>query len=144
MLINIKEGDTIEDIRSKLDELARVLYMDYIPSQYEIKIEKTSRTNRQNNALHKYFELLSDDLNNAGISRNKFFEVLKDGLMWSPESVKTTLWHTIQEAMGLGRSTSKLKRDDVGKIYDNITVLLADRLKMENPAFPSYLYNEKE
>lgn len=91
------------------------------PLSIEIKdiSEKSARTIIQNNAMHKYFAMLSDNLNIAGLDVMQTMR--KDAeIPWSPELVKSLIWAVIQRAMLGTDSTTKLSTGDVGRIYDTI------------------------
>ena len=60
-----------------------------------LKTETGKRTLKQNNALHKFYSLLSDELNTAGLD---MVAVLKEGadIPWTPDNVKERLWKPVQ------------------------------------------------
>ena len=93
-----------------------------------------ARTIRQNSALHKYYSLLASALNEAGLDMRK---VLKPEieLTWSLVSVKEYLWRPVQEIVLDKKSTTKLEREDLDKVYR-----LIDRKMLEKGVdvpFPS-------
>lgn len=94
------------------------------------------RTNQQSRALHKFFSLLSDALNQAGLEMQI---VLKPGtqLWWTPDSVKNYLWRPLQDAM-LGKvSTKELdKQMDIDKVYEQLMHILAEKHGLEWIDFP--------
>ena len=96
----------------------------------------TQRTGQQNKALHKYFELLADALNEAGFTVQL---VLKEKveLDWNERSVKELLWRTAQQAL-LGKvSTTDLdKQEDISLIYDHLNRHLSTKFGLHVP-FPS-------
>ena len=49
-----------------------------------------SRTLTQNKAIHKYFELLSEGLNDAGLDMKKVLKPSVD-IDWTPDMIKTHL-----------------------------------------------------
>lgn len=73
------------------------------------------RTDKQNRSLHKFCELLSETLNEAGISQRVLLEGLE--IDNSPESVKAVF-----RAMGKAKygkdSTAKLTTKEVMDIYE--------------------------
>lgn len=93
------------------------------------------RTLQQNKAIHKYFELLADELNNAGLSMTK---VLKPGVEidWSPSMVKKYLWKPVQDTMLDKESTTKLNTKEVSKIYETLNRLTAQKFGI-SVVFPS-------
>ena len=94
------------------------------------------RTAAQNNALHLYFKLLADDLNESGFDQLTF--PWKEGarLNWTAESVKENLWKPIQSAMLNEQQTSKLKKEDVDKVYQTLARHLAEKTGVTT-SFPS-------
>lgn len=86
-----------------------------------ITIEKkgTRRTLRQNSALHLYFQLLAEELNNAGWDMKKTLKQDVD-ISWTTESVKNYIWRPIQKALLNKKSTTKLTTDEIDKVYDHV------------------------
>jgi len=55
------------------------------------------RTNRQNKALHLYFQMLADELNNAGLDvRRTLREDVE--IPWSPYLIKELIWRKVMVA----------------------------------------------
>ena len=102
---------------------------------------KDKRTAAQNNALHLYFKLLADDLNEAGFDQLTF--PWKEGakLDWTAESVKEHLWKPIQNAMLKESQTSKMKKEDVDKVYQTLARALAEKTGVTT-SFPSQYLQE--
>lgn len=99
----------------------------------------SKRTLTQNNAIHKYFELLANDLNDAGLSMQKVLKPSVD-IDWTPEMVKTYLWKPIQEAMYQKKSTTELTTKEVGQVYETLNRHLGTKIEIHTP-FPT---NEPE
>jgi hypothetical protein len=106
----------------------REIKLDYFHEVFNKMLEKgdvevilnNKRTLLQNNALHKYFQLLSEELNNQGLDFTKIFKN-PVAIMITPEIVKECIWKPIQKAMFKTKSTTKLsKQDQIDKIYDVI------------------------
>jgi hypothetical protein len=89
--------------------------------------EELKRTLQQNKAMHKYYTMLADKLNESGLDMKK---VLKPGIdiPWSPTSVKEFLWRPIQDAMLDKESTRALTTDEVDKIYRVLDRHLGEKL----------------
>jgi hypothetical protein len=79
--------------------------------------EDKKRTLTQNNSIHKFCELLSEELDNAGLDIKR---TLKEEfeIPWSPERVKELLWKPLQEAMLDKTSTTQLTTKEVSKVYE--------------------------
>lgn len=97
--------------------------------------EKYQRTQQQNKAMHKYFTLLADELNNAGLSMTK---VLKPGvdIDWTPEACKTYLWKPVQKVMYQKESTTELDTKEVSQIYETLNRHIAEKFGL-SVRFPS-------
>lgn len=91
------------------------------------------RTSTQNKALHKYFELLAEELNDAGLDLK---EVIKVDIPWSSDTVKQWLWKPVQKAQLLKESTTELTTAEVNKVYETINRLMAEKFNLHVP-FPS-------
>ena len=97
------------------------------------------RTPSQNNALHKYFELVAEALNDAGISRMEYAELVKSRgieLSWSKENVKEDMWKLIQYAKLKKESTTELDKLEVDDIQREMHNFLASKFGIDVP-FPS-------
>ncbi|MBD3282081.1 MAG: hypothetical protein GF387_00490 [Candidatus Portnoybacteria bacterium] len=101
----------------------------------EIQKHKKQRTKRQNNALHLYFELLARELNESGQDMR---QVLKESvdIEWTADNVKNYLWRPIQKSILGKKSTTKLKTDDINKVYEPLNRFLGEKTGVYVP-FPS-------
>lgn len=93
------------------------------------------RTDQQNKALHKYFELVADALNNAGLDMRKTLKPEIE-IPWTKEGVKDYLWRPVQMEYLRKRSTTELLTRDIDKIYDIINRHLAEKFGISE-VFPS-------
>jgi hypothetical protein len=95
-------------------------------------------TRQQQKALHLFFTLLAEELNNAGLDQRK---VLKPGVAipWSGESIKTQIWKPIQQALYEKKSTTELlKKEEIDRVYNVINKHLSESFPgIEIPDFPS-------
>lgn len=94
--------------------------------EVRISVAKKKRTLRQNSALHKYFTLLAEELNLAGLDMRKLLKEEID-ISWTPESVKEYLWRPIQKVMYTKESTTKLETNEITKIYDVLNRHLSEK-----------------
>lgn len=92
------------------------------------------RTSQQNKALHKYFELLADELNDAGLDMKKVITV---DVPWNADTIKQWIWKPVQEAQLLKKSTTELTTPEVSKVYETVNRLMATKFSVSVP-FPSY------
>jgi len=97
------------------------------------KTEK-QRTIQQNKALHLYFQLIANALNDAGLDMRA---VLKPGveIPWTKQSIKDHLWRPIQKLYLKKQSTTELLSKDIDKIFDILNRHIAKFGVSE--AFPS-------
>ena len=78
------------------------------------------RTDLQNRALHKYFRLLADALNESGSDQIAFYKSLPDKgvpVPWSESAIKD-LWKVVQKAMEGVNSTTELTTAGVNRVYE--------------------------
>jgi len=102
-----------------------------------ITIEKWKkfRSNQQNRALHLYFNILAEELNLHGLDMKSF---LKVEINWSGLMVKELLWKPLQKIHLGEKSTTKLKTEDINKVYDILNRVISERSKGNvQVAFPS-------
>ena len=92
----------------------------------EIKVQSGIRSIPQNRAMHLYFKMVAQALNDAGIDTTNFF---KEGftLPFTEHIVKDSLWLPLMEAVTKKTSTAKLKKEEVTKIYEHLNLKLAER-----------------
>ena len=103
----------------------------------EFNICGKKRTLTQNNAIHKYFELVAKESTEAGYEmRDLVLDHIPIPI--TAESVKE-LWKAMQFAMLKTSSTSELKTHQVSEIYDAMNVVISERLKLSIP-FPDKNY----
>ena len=98
------------------------------------KREISQRTNLQNNALHLYFKLLSDELINASVDLRELVREDVD-IIPTPEALKL-LWKQLQKAMLNKESTTQLTKGEVDKVFEVFAKLISERAKVYIP-FPS-------
>jgi len=94
------------------------------------------RTPSQNNALHKFFELLADELNQGGWTVQLVLKEKID-LDWDSSKVKELLWRPAQQAILGKKSTTELSKiEDIDKIYEHLNRHLAEKFQIHIP-FPN-------
>ena len=77
------------------------------------------RTIQQNKALHLYFTLLAEALNDAGLDMRKVLKPEVD-IPWTSITVKEFLWRPIQSLQLGKRSTTELTTKDIDTIFDTV------------------------
>lgn len=85
-----------------------------------------TRTTQQNKALHVYFTLLAESLNDAGLDMRKTLKESID-IPWTPENVKNYLWRPVQNAQLGIVSTTELSKTDIDIVYNTLNRHLADK-----------------
>jgi hypothetical protein len=90
------------------------------------------RTNRQSRALHLYFQLLSDELNNAGYDVKKTLEH-SVSIPWSPVRIKELIFRPIMEAQLGKTSTTELSTKDIDLLYDTLNRYLGENFGIHVP-----------
>jgi len=84
-----------------------------------VSIHPQQRSDKQNNSLHKYCEMLADELNDKGLDMRKVLKPEID-IPWSMETVKKYIWKKIQKIMFDTDSTADLTRPQVSQVFDVI------------------------
>ncbi len=105
---------TLED-REKYDRLNWAFFDRRIVKQ---------RTLKQNRALHLYFTMVADTLNEAGLDMRAVLNPEVE-IPWSGNTVKDFMWRPIQTIQLQKKSTTELTTKDIDKIYDTMNRHLA-------------------
>lgn len=93
----------------------------------EFHRETGIRTDNQNRALHKYFEILANELNDAGYTVQIVLKQKVD-INWDKDKVKELIWRPAQEAITGKKSTTQLdKVEDITTIYEHLTRHLGEK-----------------
>jgi len=94
------------------------------------------RTLKQNNSIHKYCELLAKELNTLGLDMRV---VLKPDyrIWWTTESIKENIFKPVVNAMYSVDSTTKLEKQQVDKVHEQIMQMLGEKFGVEYIPFPS-------
>jgi len=117
-----------------IDEINTYIAQNKGISDIEITINN-KRTLKQNNALHKYFSLISEEFNNRGLDFSKTFK--EDfHMIVTPDIVKENLWKPVQKAYYGTVKTRQLKKEQIDKIYDTINKKLSEKFGIYVP-FPN-------
>lgn len=92
------------------------------------------RTTLQNKALHLYFQMLADTLNDSGLDMKKVLKPEID-IPWSKETIKNYLWRPIQMAQLTKESTTELTSKEIDLVYNTLNRHIA-KFGIHEP-FPS-------
>lgn len=94
------------------------------------------RTAQQNRALHKFFNLLSDKLNEMGLEMKLILKPTTE-IWWTPDAVKEYLWRPVQKKMYQKESTTELEKHiEIENIHENLMRLLGEKYEVEYIPFP--------
>lgn len=117
-----------------MDEVDRL----YDKNKYLRVTIKTGRqrTNKQNAALHKYLDMLSEVLNDSGYCVTKTLSHDAE-IPWSAAMAKELLWKPLQLAVIEKESTAEAHRDEYIKVYDVLNRHLGEKLGVHVP-WPSH------
>lgn len=94
----------------------------------ELDQVKPKRSSQQNRALHKFFGMISEELNELGMEF--VYTGLKGAeisLRYTPNIVKLFFWKPIQIALFDFESTTKLKSKEMNQIIDIIIKFFGDK-----------------
>lgn len=100
--------------------------------------DSKTRTLKQNRSLHKLFEILATELNEAGFDMKKTLKPYVE-IPWSKETVKEYLWRPIMNHQLQKRSTTEMTTKDIDFVFETISRHLASRfgLVIEFPSIES-------
>lgn len=129
-----KEGEIVFENKKEITEYA--LANDNKPLKVRIDRETGIRTPDQNRALHKYFTLLSEALNDAGLTVQ---HVLKEKieLNWTPMMIKELLWRDVQMRLFGKESTKDLdKVSEINEVHETLTRHMGQIFNLDPIPFP--------
>ena len=110
----------------------------------ELKEIKRTRSNIQNRALHLFFELISQELNNLGLEFT--YEGLKGMIIntiYTPEMVKDFIWRPIQRSLYKIESTTELNTSQIDTISNILIKFFGEKgIYLVFPDIKSKLDNE--
>ena len=108
----------------------------------DLVLREVKRTGRQNRAMHKWFSLVAEALNDSG---NNVQLVLKQkvDINWNQELVKEILWRPAQKVILGKESTTQLKKGDLDTILDHLNRHLGEKFGLEHIPLPSYESEEE-
>ena len=99
------------------------------------RLDKRERTLTQNRAMHLWFTMVADALNDAGLDMRT---VLKPEIEipWTESTVKNHLWRPVQKAMLDKESTADLTTKELTEVEQVLSRHLAEKHGIHVP-FPS-------
>jgi hypothetical protein len=118
------------------NEVIRRIQQIPCDGKMEVVLRSVShRTNKQNNALHKFCELLAIALNDAGLDMKKTLKPDAD-IPWTKELVKEYIWKPVQKAAIGKKSTTEMSTLDPSQVYEIINRHMSEKHGISVP-FPS-------
>lgn len=107
-------------------------YMQFLENEegksWVLQRTTRTRTDVQNRALHKYFEMVSTALSEAGHTFDLTIGKKIVKLEWTPTLVKEAMWKPIQKALIGKSSTTKLdKTTEINQVYEHINRFLSNK-----------------
>ena len=144
MIYKLSISSELERLKYELDKAVKA------KSLVEFKRISEQRSNRLNSALHLWFEMIAEDLNNAGLYMRLDFYSANAEVNWTAESIKEGIWRPIQIALTGKQSSAKLTNKEACSIIDEIIRFLGE--KGITTPFPNrfwqyyekdYLHNQK-
>jgi len=104
---------------------------------------RKQRTKDQNSALHLWFTMVAEALNNAGLTVQETLKHTMD-IEWNGYRIKELVWRQAQKKYLNKHSTTQLdKYSDIDEIYDLINRWLS-KMGVENIPFPYNPDKKKE
>ena len=103
-----------------------------------------TRTSQQNKALHLYFGMLADELNEAGLDMRKALKPHVE-IPWDKDSVKEYIWRPVQEAQLGKKSTTAITTKDLDKVFETINRYIGKKhgLHVEFPSINQLMQNNE-
>ena len=131
-LMLIKRSDGLFEAAD--NETLKVLQHLPVNTPLKLKADKLEkqRTLTQNKALHKYCQMLADDLNERGLTQMKVLRHDAE-IPWTMTAAKDSLWKPVQKAMLGKESTTKGNTSDYSKVYDVLSRHLAMKFGVDLP-----------
>jgi hypothetical protein len=95
-------------------------------------VVKKKRTLTQNSAMHLYFRMLADTLNDAGLDQRKTLKPNVE-IPWNETAIKELIWRPIQLAVVSKESSAELTTTEIQEVYEVLNRHLADRFGISLP-----------
>lgn len=113
--------------------------------KFKLEETKITRSSLLNSALHLYFTLICDQLNELGLEFNYTgIRGLDFSVRYTPHIVKELIWKPIQIALFDIESTTKVNSKEINEIIDILSKFFGDRgVVIEFPSFESLMNKKK-
>jgi hypothetical protein len=134
-------SDKAKEVLIQMAEVAREFNEG--PVRLEILcISEKTRTSQQNRAMHKWFGMLAETLNDAGFEQFVVFDEIRKkkggyDVPWNTARVKENLYKPIMEKMTGKDSTTQMDTKEPSEICDVLGRWLSETFGITPPAWPS-------
>jgi len=132
------EHTRIANSDKRCEEIVAEIRRQYRKHRYvevQIAVGERQRTLTQNKALHLWFRLLAETLNDAGLDMRRMIREDID-IPWTGPAVKEYLWRPIQQAMHQKKSTADANRVEYTEVRDVLERHLGQRFGIQAPEWP--------
>ena len=135
--MSLKENEIRIDSDIVMEEFIRDFRRAYYENHYLIMTMRKGkqRTLTQNGSLHLFCQMLSDQLNAAGLDMRKVMKPEAE-IPWTMESVKENLWKNLQEAIIGKSSTTEADRVQYSQVHEVLGRHLAKTQGINIPDWP--------
>lgn len=126
--MTINEQFCIKDRDSLSAAIAALSSMELDGKFYMVTVQeiKDTRTSKQNRALHKFYRILAEVLNAAGLDMRKLLK--KDiEIPWDERLVKKYLWKPIQDAIIGHDLTRNLETHEINMVLNVLLRHLSEK-----------------
>lgn len=102
------------------------------------------RTIKQNSAIHLLFQMIADELNEAGLDMKKTLKPEID-IPWNGTTVKDYLWRPLMKAQLGIDSTTEMNTKDIDKVFATLHRHLAEKfgITLEFPSIETIMNNQR-
>lgn len=123
----------------KILELIREKRKAGLRPMVSVEYGKRHRTPKQNNSIHKFFDLMAQGFNDAGLDKRVVFAAMREGveIPWDGTSFKKDIWKPIQGAVLGFDKTSDANTTDYTPVYEALARWCAERFGYRIPDWPS-------
>lgn len=136
------------DLSNDLDVKRAKNYLNKLltnKKKIELKEVKFNRSTQQNRALHLYYTIISNELNELGLEFE--YNGVKGtslSIRYTTEIVKNFIWRPIQLALFNVKSTTKINTKEINEIVEVISKYFAEKgIELHFPSIESLMLKNK-
>lgn len=105
-------------------------------AEIHCKVQKATRSLKMNACLHKYCQLVADELNGAGLGVMKTLKHDAE-ISWTGQMVKDLMWRAIQVALTDKESTTEPTNAEYKEVYRHLDRHLSQTKGLPSIAWPN-------